>query len=171
MSPTSCSWGHNSAGDVGSAACPHWSPGSPSLLPVLQLLLSPSKGCAPRALLSGAGMDISLRKIPPPALPCSQALGRSCRCPQVPQCHGDVQNSPQLCGTPSCPAVLGDHPQQHSGRSPAGKELAGQVRRHTSIFPWLSHPMPPVNMSLSDEKVNKFSSRLKVSIISFVSDK
>lgn len=67
--------------------------------------------------------------------------------------------------------LLGDHPQQRSGCSTAGKELAGQVRRHTSIFPWLSHPMPPVNMSLSDEKVNKFSSRLKVSIISFVSDK
>lgn len=57
------------------------------------------------------------------------------------------------------------------GCSAAGRELAGQVRRHASIFPRLPLPMPPVNMSPSDEKVNKFSSRLKVSIISFVSDK
>lgn len=57
------------------------------------------------------------------------------------------------------------------GCSAAGRELAGQVRRRASIFPRLPLPMPPVNMSPSDEKVNKFSSRLKVSIISFVSDK
>lgn len=48
---------------------------------------------------------------------------------------------------------------------------AGQVRKHASILPRLPLPMPPVNMSLSDGKVNKFSSRLKVSIISFVSNK
>lgn len=34
-----------------------------------------------------------------------------------------------------------------------------------------SLPSPPVNMSLSDGKVNKFCSRLKVLIISFVNNK
>lgn len=34
------------------------SPGSPSLLPIQHLLLSPLKGCVPRALLSRGGMDI-----------------------------------------------------------------------------------------------------------------
>lgn len=50
-------------------------------------------------------------------------------------------------------------------------QQAGQVSKHTSILPQLPLRVLPVNMSLSDGKVNKFSSRLKVLIISFVSDK
>lgn len=54
------------------------------------------------------------------------------------------------------------------GQAPAGKVRAGQVNIHLAALPL---PVAPVNTSLSDGKVNKFSSRLKVSIISFVNDK
>lgn len=61
-----------------------------------------------------------------------------------------------------------------AGRAAACTLALGQAKRRPSSHPSstaLTPPLPPVNMSLSDGKVNKFCSRLKVLIISFVNDK
>lgn len=61
-----------------------------------------------------------------------------------------------------------------AGRAAACTLTLGQVKRRPSSHPSsiaLTPLLPPVNMSLSDGKVNKFCSRLKVLIISFVNDK
>lgn len=90
----------------------------------------------------------------------------------------DARKSP-LCCRCHLPDSLS---QSHSPRvawdmgleGPLHARWPGQVKRRPSSHPSsvaLTPPLPPVNTSLSDGKVNKFCSRLKVLIISFVNDK
>lgn len=123
-----------------------------------QPLLSPLKGCVPRALLSGGRTDISFKhcqrpQASPAPLPCPQALGPSCRCPQaagspVPDTTVTCRTLLSFVGPPAALLCLGTIP---SSTQDAPQQARSWLDRLGGTHPsFLGSPTPcPQSICLS----------------------